>query len=43
MMIYLNGFTIPDESAEWNFFVYGTKENLLQYVLSVSDFSENGV
>ena len=25
-MIYLNGFTIPDESAEWNFFVYGTKE-----------------
>ena len=24
-MIYLNGFTIPDESAEWNFFVYGTK------------------
>ena len=26
-MIYLNGFTIPDESAEWNFFVYGTKES----------------
>ena len=25
VMIYLNGFTIPDESAEWNFFVYGTK------------------
>ena len=25
-MIYLSGFTIPDESAEWNFFVYSTKE-----------------
>lgn len=26
VMIYLNGFTAPDESAEWNFFVYGAKE-----------------
>ena len=26
VMIYLNGFTVPDESAEWNFFLYGAKE-----------------
>lgn len=26
VVIYLNAFTVPDESAEWNFFLYGAKE-----------------